>query len=168
MALMLSIVLPALSGVRERGRQTVCLANLRSLGLSTQAAMNHRRSLLPYAEPGRPANDARRREDFARVYADELSSGSFRCPSDPALVTASSEEQVLSYSYWPGELMRIASEIGHANVARTVTRLYDERASLPVFSDHDAWHGPVATRQAVFFGSWHAARLDAEDTPFDD
>ncbi len=50
-ALLVSILLPALNGARERARQTVCSANLRTIAVGVQRYTQGNNDWLPAAEP---------------------------------------------------------------------------------------------------------------------
>jgi len=166
-ATLLALLLPALGRVRDETKATLCLSNLRSLGLTTQTAMNTRGGLLPFALPHAEPDAALGREAFENVFAEGEHSEVLLCPSDPALAGAASDSAETSYTYWPGELMQVAADVGRPNVIRTVTQVYETRPGpIPVFSDTESWHASPPRRQAVFFGDWSASPFVESEGPF--
>src|SRR3954451_22176664 len=83
-ALLISILLPALSSARERSRRTACLANLHGLGQAMFLYANAHKDRLPNGNPPGKwksydgANQVM--VDFARDYVG--TPGDFHCPED--------------------------------------------------------------------------------------
>lgn len=103
-ALLIAIVVPALSSVRESGRRVICGSNLRQLGLAMALYLNDNRGSFPYLAAGDPDNVSsmdwvvwRQSEINAPAPAVNLASGGIGpylkltpaktniliCPSDP-------------------------------------------------------------------------------------
>ncbi|MDQ6632380.1 MAG: type II secretion system GspH family protein [Verrucomicrobiota bacterium] len=53
-AVLVSLLLPALSSAKEAGRKTACLSNLRQIGLAIQAYANDNNGKIPYGPPAPP------------------------------------------------------------------------------------------------------------------
>lgn len=82
-ALLMGILLPALSRAREKSRQTACLANLRSIGQGLYVYANNCRDRLPNGNPPRTWVDYNGANRAMIDFAYELKeAGVFHCPSD--------------------------------------------------------------------------------------
>lgn len=131
LAVLISILLPALAGARESSRNALCLTRLRGLGVGLQLYMNDGDDLLPYLEPIHDENN--NDESLLSVLADyvdvptpvrdeEVSpvtgdpywqvNDAFRCPSDRAgAIDTDDDPEPLwrqvgtSYEYGPGRAM---------------------------------------------------------------
>lgn len=82
-ALLISILLPALGRAREQANRTACLANLRSLGQAMYLYCGAHHDRLPNSSPANTWDDTlggRALPEMAVTYA---TAGVFRCPSDP-------------------------------------------------------------------------------------
>jgi prepilin-type N-terminal cleavage/methylation domain-containing protein/prepilin-type processing-associated H-X9-DG protein len=81
-ALLVAILLPALSRAREQSNKTKCLANLRSIGQAMYLYANAQRDKLPNANPATSYDytlGGRALLELAQNYATP---GVFHCPSD--------------------------------------------------------------------------------------
>ena len=81
-ALLIAILLPALSKAREQSHRTACLSNLRSIGQAMYLYSNGCRDRLPNAAPSNSWNDLQGAQaliDMAQQYSQP---GVFHCPSD--------------------------------------------------------------------------------------
>jgi prepilin-type N-terminal cleavage/methylation domain-containing protein/prepilin-type processing-associated H-X9-DG protein len=85
-AILISVILPALGKVREQSRRTKCLANLHTLGQAIYMYANTNRGRLPNGNPVGTTSDYDGTKavmiELSRSY---LSGGAavFHCPSDP-------------------------------------------------------------------------------------
>ena len=113
-ALLIALLLPALSRAREQANRTGCLANLRSLGQAMHLYANAYRDRLPNSNlttTWDPVTGGAALVEFARDYT---AAGVFRCPSDEdptptQIITADyfkPDSAHLSYEFfpiwWPG------------------------------------------------------------------
>jgi len=145
-AVLMSITLPALRSVREASRRTVCLSNLRSLGVATQVLLSENNAVLlradSFHQSGQQAGDDP--ASMLTVFGGALSSLEvFLCPSDIDL--ESFENGVTdaigrhsSYQYWAGTMMDMWELAGSPTDPRdelTVTNWYREHMDAPVFLD---------------------------------
>ena len=82
--LMAAILLPALSKVRETGRRTMCMSNLRNLGRATLCYAQDYGGALPHRGPPSWGNNGFARYPFLLTLANKYvrSPGTFFCPSD--------------------------------------------------------------------------------------
>lgn len=160
---LISVLLPALSHAREAGRNTKCLANLKSIGLGLQMYMNtESKGLLPRV---RPLNDGANENDPSLLdvmskYVDAampvkmadndwVVSDPWRCPSDTSSADAATGFKPLwqyngtSYEYGPAFVMIVAETLTVRNVQSGATRAYEQALPpLPLCFDADDWHNP--------------------------
>lgn len=162
--ILVSVLLPALSHAREAGRNTRCLANLKSIGTGLQMYMDtESKGLLPKV---RPLNDGTNENDpsllevmakyvdaampFKNADQDWVVSDPWRCPSDRG-GTESSDFKPLwqyngtSYEYGPAFVM-IAAEmltVPPDRVQHAVSKAYEQsNPPLPITYDAEDWHNP--------------------------
>ncbi|MEC9372765.1 MAG: type II secretion system protein, partial [Planctomycetota bacterium] len=170
-AVLLGITLPVLSGVRQRARATVCLANLRSIGVGLQVTQNENRNLLPYALP---LDDSEFTTEDSEPNPDSILANVgpsvdtlevFICPSDdeiPDHLYAFNGGPIgrhSSYEYWAGWLMLFRElRALDMNPQKTVTLFYEIDQSFPVMADSSARHpgGPIYDQNALYYGDWRA------------
>jgi prepilin-type N-terminal cleavage/methylation domain-containing protein/prepilin-type processing-associated H-X9-DG protein len=76
LSLLVSILLPSLAQAKAMARRTVCLTNVRGIGLATQFYVNENNYFPPAW-----INSTCRWMDLIKPYADKKS-GLYRCPSD--------------------------------------------------------------------------------------
>jgi len=96
-ALLISILMPALNRAREQGRQTQCLSNMRQLGMAFQMYLNANKQVYPrvgvatqaadwiyWEDTPEVPNPARKLKDsaIAPYLGQPPSADIFRCPSD--------------------------------------------------------------------------------------
>lgn len=88
LAVLIAILLPALSGVRRQAKRTACASNLRQVGVAMREYLNDTNDRLPYASLLPSVGPAPLRVDEPIFIADVLldSAGGepevFRCPND--------------------------------------------------------------------------------------
>jgi len=175
---LLGIALPVLKGVRDSAERAQCLANLRSIGLATQAYLNAHDGILPEALPlddsGLPGGDGQPNPDSILAEFGPLveSLEVFICPADENIPTSLLDDpqgpvgQYSSYEYWAGWLMLMREiQFDDDRPAFTVSRFYEQHPDFPVFADSEDRHpgGPDDSEKlAVFFGDWHADWLQSD------
>lgn len=145
-ALLISILLPALSKAKENGRRAVCLSNLHHLGQAFQQYLQSNDDILPVAAQ-MPSVDGDDPDgefyhppimDYLRPYArsDEL----YHCPSDtpgrterdtddPAKKGRSfweTERTSYEYNHVPSMLVDLRDEKGKVNVGDTIVKITPE------------------------------------------
>jgi prepilin-type N-terminal cleavage/methylation domain-containing protein/prepilin-type processing-associated H-X9-DG protein len=117
-ALLIAILLPALSKAREQSKKTACLSNLRSLGQAMYLYANAHRDRLPNDNPPGKWKDYNGANRIMVVFARDYvhTPGVFLCPSDSSpppgdIVTADPflpDSARVSYEFyflfWPPEL----------------------------------------------------------------
>ena len=115
-ALLVSLLLPALGGAREAGRQVVCTSNIRQLGIAANTHMQDKKGLYstgPFED--RPNRGYGRLEEVGwvadYVLGDYGKPGLMLCPSSPSRAS-----QALS-------LTRLASYPGRSNDAAFVSEM---------------------------------------------
>ncbi len=192
-AVLTSILMPALAKSRQAAERVKCMVNLRSFGLSIQMYMDDHDEVLPHVQPFHDSTIPPRENDptmfdvleayfdVSPPYVDEsgkmVTYDPFLCPSDK---DESEEDGVghttgLSYEYWAGGVMVLAElfYLVPANrVAPVATDFYRRSPLFPVMGDaKDDWHdGPGEFNQnALYFGDWHVdwLRLDPENVDLD-
>lgn len=83
-AILIAILLPALSKAREQSNRTKCLANLRSIGQAIYLYANENHGWLPNENPSLTVNDYNMTNDVLVGLAanQNLAPAVFHCPSD--------------------------------------------------------------------------------------
>jgi prepilin-type N-terminal cleavage/methylation domain-containing protein len=164
-ALLMSLLLPALGKARESARRTKCLASLKGIGQGVQLYLNTegKSYLLPKVRPlnsGTNLNDPSlfdvmvRYVDAAAPQETAPNSGEWvvadpwKCPSDLKTWRATGT----SWEYPPGTLMLACEVLFLSNVQHAVSKAYEVfPTKLPILVDADDWHNPrfdVNTREA--------------------
>ncbi|MEK6701239.1 MAG: type II secretion system protein [Planctomycetota bacterium] len=192
-ALLIGMLLPALSGARKSARQVKCLANLRGIGQGISAYMTSTSKgllpqVMPLHEPSGNQNDPSLLEVLGqfvdaptpRKDADGkyISTAPWICPEDLSSNDAASNFEPTwrtfgtSYEYVPGAVMIIAETmmaIPREKVCRAVSGAYERYPKdLAVVVDADNWHTLRKVSQdqknAVYYKDWHAGWLTQLDT----
>ena len=115
-ALLISILLPALSRAREQANKVACLSNLRQLGMGMISYCTDNKGFFPrpatsivlgedwiYWQPGRAKDDGRIVQYLGGTFVPRL----FRCPSDAEL---NAHLAGYIYSYTVNETMCLAAQ----------------------------------------------------------
>lgn len=162
-ALLVGILIPAISKAKEAGRRTRCLVNLRSLGTALQMYMQQEsKDLLPKVRPDNNGSTPSDPSilDVLEKYLDApkpVSKGAedwvvsepWRCPSDRGGTDEASgfrptwRRAGSSYLFTPGEVYTAGELLLLPNLAQAVTRTcQDFKPTIPMFIDADDWHHP--------------------------
>ncbi len=168
-AVLISILLPALSSSRETARRLQCLANLKGIGMGLNIYMNERsKGILPKVrplhDPNAPKNDPSLLDILGQYVEAPLprdrGDGTYEvvepylCPQDAwssdkdgNAVPPVYESNGTSYDYQPGVSMFAAELIGGVSPDKTafaVTKAYelwhDKGRDWPVLADFGDWH----------------------------
>jgi len=112
-AILISILMPALNRAREQGRQTQCLSNMRQLGMAFQMYLNGNKQIYPrcgvasqpedwifWEDTPETPNASRKLKDsaIAQYLGQPPSADIFRCPSDDVQNRRSGVTYRYSYS----------------------------------------------------------------------
>jgi prepilin-type N-terminal cleavage/methylation domain-containing protein/prepilin-type processing-associated H-X9-DG protein len=160
-ALLISILLPALNKARAQAQRTACLSNLRQLGVGMRMYANDHADRLPNANPANTVNDwtATNRVLVALYERYVKGAKAFHCPSDEDAVptTIATADYVqpnsarVSYDYfspyWRPEYGPKITKIPEAPLAwdlsganTTVKNKNHDQGGNVVFADgHAAW-----------------------------
>lgn len=163
-ALLISILLPAIGRARESGRSVKCLTNLRGIGMGLSMYMQtESKGLLPKVRPlntGANVNDptlldiVEKYVDAPKPYKpagseDWVVSDPFRCPSDRGGDETQGfrptwQYSGVSYEYWAGQVMVGAELLFVQNVQFAVTKAYEQPGAsrVPLMWDATDWHNP--------------------------
>ena len=96
-AILASLLLPALSRAREAGRATVCLSNLRQIGLGLQMYVGDNRNRLPLMRDKSMTSVTNQLPGPDQVLSNSVGNlNVFKCPSD----------------HWPGDQARLFPAAG--------------------------------------------------------
>ncbi len=138
-ALLIGLMMPALSWARESSRRAACLSNLHQIGLALTNYIHQNNDDLPYVLPlDQGGGDESMLDELSEFITNN---GVFVCPADD---TGVSEEFGTSYEYVGGLLMwfeEIFKGAPKETVARTVTRSYElNPQKTPVMMDAESWH----------------------------
>jgi len=163
-AVLISILLPALDRARETSRRVKCLANLKGIGVGLQLYTDTEGKgfLLPKVRPlnsGSNDNDPSLLDVMVK-YVDaalpvEMEEGvwtvtdPWRCPSDVNGGDAETDFRPVwntsgtSYEYGPAAIMLAAEAFFIPNIQFAVSKAYEKaQPSLAVLADADDWHNP--------------------------
>jgi prepilin-type N-terminal cleavage/methylation domain-containing protein len=191
-AILISLLLPALGNVRKQARHIKCLANLKGIGVGVAAYMQSAsKGLLPQVLPlhdsGGNENDPSLLDalkdfvDAPTPYKGEdgkfIATDPWICPEDRSSddVNANFEPAWrtygTSYEYAPGGLMLVAELqllIPRTRVARVVTGVFDRYPKdLAVLYDAQDWHTlrktPGDKKNALYYKDWRADWLRTLD-----
>lgn len=189
-ALLLSLLFPALGTARENSRRLKCMANLKGLGQSFQLYMNDFKNIMPYVLPLRDDTGNENDPSLLDVLANYvdvptprkepgsdifISTAPFVCPSD----RVSNDEATAyrpswqtfgtSYEYFAGRIM-VFSELALQirNPAEAVSKAYDiSPYKFPVLMDAENWHklraGNLPQANGLYFKDWHVDWFDTPD-----
>jgi prepilin-type N-terminal cleavage/methylation domain-containing protein len=108
-ALLIAMLLPALSSAREQARRTACLSNLRSLGQSMYLYCHSNKDRLPNAAPNGVWDDTQGGRALFELAANYTQPEIFHCPSDsdpvPTAITTCDynveNSARISYEFFP-------------------------------------------------------------------
>jgi prepilin-type N-terminal cleavage/methylation domain-containing protein len=146
-AVLISLLSPALRCARESVRRTACAAELRQFGLAISMYRDAGQGLLPFADRLVSLPDGNRAPlDAIAEYLDTpvpvFESGSgplevgapFRCPSDREYAPLCG----FSYTYVPFTFMQVTNG---SQPQRVVTQMYERDPANPVLRDSGPLHG---------------------------
>lgn len=180
-ALLVSILLPALGQARETARHLKCLTNLKGIGVGFQVYLNDSKNIMPYVLIGEEREDADSLLEVLGAYIDAtvpykpagsdeyVSNPPYICPSDRGQKTDEGFDPPTwptlgtSYRYAAGELMAAAElALSVPDPAVTVSRVYERQIlDLPVLTDSgENWH-PTRSKafprqNALYYKDWRA------------
>jgi len=183
-AVLISILLPALGKARQRAQNVQCLANLKGIGVGFQLYYNQFELLpdvLPLTDADGNANDPAMLEvlaDYMDVPAPRreipgdpnsfwIVTDPWKCPSDTESDDAASGYRPVnevfgtSYEYVAGKLI-FASELfvlfpgaDRPRIQKAIT-VGLERRDWPILVDADTWHDTKDGRNALYFPTMRA------------
>lgn len=165
-ALLVGLLMPALSWARRQARSAACQSNLHQMAVGLTNYLGDNNGILPHVLPLGTFGEEEE-EDLLETLDDYFSDTSiFTCPDDDTGVAL---ELGSSYDYWPGWIMW-AREIFRGDnprtVARVVTKFYDlTPGKWPVMADAEGWHRPLDDigKNASFWDGSVAALVDWTD-----
>lgn len=145
-AVLIGLLMPALSSVRASRDRTGCLAHVRTLGQAVRMYRGDFDGLLPYAD--RPVDVQREHLDPLRALAERLdvqtpsvdergttrAGPPFVCPSD----SDDAAERGTSYWYTPHDLMALWPR---PFAQRAATVWLERDPMVVIFHDSGRWHG---------------------------
>jgi prepilin-type N-terminal cleavage/methylation domain-containing protein len=142
LGILAGILMPALSMVRERGRRTACLSNLKQIGTALEMYIDRNRGVLPSCRsyPEKPAAGEENLPGITEVLKIYTGNGKiFRCPSDRPV--SGSGGRTL-FEAW-GSSYQWMSSLDINGVKAEEKNLRSERLhlKLPLMTDGGAFHG---------------------------
>lgn len=152
-AVLISVLLPALARGRRSTRAAVCLSQLRELGLALQQ-INDQEHALPYFVPGLAADPFLARLSAQDVLEPYLAAPTvLTCPEYSAPATEEFEPWLSkSYQYGPGFTMNMSGGVlAGSNFRRDTTKSYFER-HLVILRDSELRHARGANE--MFAPNW--------------
>lgn len=183
-AVLMSILLPALGAARSRAQSVKCLANLRGMGTGFQLYYNLFElvpDVLPLTDAAGNANDpallevladfmdvpAPRREDPSDPNSTWIVTDPWKCPADKESddgasgyrpvheVFGTSYEYVAGKLIFASELFELFPGVDRPRIQKAVTVGLETR-NWPLLIDADTWHDTKDGRNALYFPTMHA------------
>lgn len=156
-AVLIGLILPALSGAMSSVRSARCKANLRSLVLGLQAYRDDQRGIIPWATVIPPTIDGSQPflalASYIGVSLPEGVLGEEVARIEPYTCPADRHVSVLtgfSYVYGPSSFMQVTTETGLRSDTLSILRLYTEPQNFgnnlvyprgfPIFQDYQRFH----------------------------
>ena len=149
-AILASIMMPALSSARESGKRAVCLSNLKQIGTAIEMYIQHNRDRLPYCRsyPEKPAAGEENLPALPETLQTYLEQDRiFECPSDSPADGTNGKTlfQAWGSSYqWMSSLDINGKVARDENLVSTVQNL-----KLPLLTDGGFFHGPSGKSTSV-------------------
>jgi prepilin-type N-terminal cleavage/methylation domain-containing protein len=142
-ATLAAMLLPALSGAKERGRTAACLSNLHQIGVALQIYVDENNNFLPFMDNVSTNPMATNTyPSMDKVLAPQLGSlNVLRCPSDNTMTF----ETTRSSYYW--NVLLNGQNASHPNLMG----LTDSLVKIPVFSDKGSFHSANGPNHAYNF-----------------
>jgi prepilin-type N-terminal cleavage/methylation domain-containing protein/prepilin-type processing-associated H-X9-DG protein len=191
--LLAGLLLPALARTKDQGRNTVCVSQLRQLGIATRVYAGDNNNIMPVAEllPTSPINPTNPLPRICDVLGPEVgksagatnSSLVFKCPADTEgrfATEGSSYEwnidlnghrmdettsQTLQFAFvWAGPIGGGPSgPVGPSATNGTIQLMFPP-STTPLFTDYDDFHPrSVASGKNVVFMDGHVTALELSD-----
>jgi prepilin-type N-terminal cleavage/methylation domain-containing protein/prepilin-type processing-associated H-X9-DG protein len=164
-----SLLLPALGRTKDQGRNTVCVSQLRQLGVATRVYADDNNNILPTAEllptsPGNPTNPSPRICDVLAPEVGKTSGGTnsspvFDCPADSEgrfAAEGSSYEwnidlnghridettsETVQYAFvWAGPVGGTSPPGTNFTATNGTIQLKFDPSTTPLFTDYDDFH----------------------------
>jgi len=181
-ALLISIVLPALGSARETSRRAKCMANLRSIGQGFAMYLSANKGMFPMVNPlhgsSSTPNDPSlldllseyldaevpHREEPGNTNTPFVVSDPYKCPSDIAGIGGNAGEPTWkdtgsSYEFFPASFMLLGTLMAVRDPAFGVTKAYEADRNWPIAVDWGDFHplrrGGIA-RNAVYYPDYRA------------
>ena len=131
-AILAAMLLPALSGAKERGRTAACLSNLHQIGVALQIYTDENNNFLPFMDNiSTNSMITNTYPSMDKVLAPQLGSlGVLRCPSDKTMTF----EKTGSSYFW--NVLLNGQNASHPDLMG----LTDSLEKVLVFSDKDGFH----------------------------
>ena len=142
-ALLIGVLLPALSKARRASRSVACKARLSQIGGAVQMYLNENRSKYPLS-PSLPSVNPNQYANIPQClgkYVGDVKEV-FHCPSDETLFLT----EGISYFYY--------AELGERPVSETLFfQVFGTTSQVPVLWDGDKFHGTLADYNWLFVDS---------------
>ena len=139
-ALLISILLPALSRARRSARSVACKAKLQQIGTAITMYLNENHTRYPLA-PSLPSVNPNGYSTLPQLLGKNLGevAAAFHCPSDDTLFPV----EGISYFYY--------TELGERPLSDTFFwKVFENTATVPILWDGDNFHGTVADYNWLF------------------
>lgn len=195
-AVLVSILLPALGKARSRAQTVKCLANLKGMGVGLQLYYNQFElvpDVLPLTDSAGNANDpglldvladfmdvpAPRRETPGDSSSPWIVTDPWKCPADTESddgasgfrpvheVFGTSYEYVAGKLIFASELFELFPGVSRPQIQKAITVGLEPR-NWPILVDADTWHDTKDGKNALYFPGMHsAANVDPTNREFE-
>jgi len=145
LALLIAIALPTISRVRQAAQSTVCLSNLRQMGIYVNAYLVDNDGTMPTLYNRENWADPRPAIDTVLVQSGEATDV-FRCPADAEdLYTRTGTSYFWNFTINGQRIERLFSIIGG-----------DRPERIPIISDKEGFHPNLRDRINILYADGHA------------
>lgn len=154
-AILSSLLLPALSKGKSSAQSVACISNLRQVGVALTLYVQDNRDRLPICAGYLPSQQSNLPPISTTLFPGQKTNQLFRCPSDHRIFPV--EQTSYEWNFWLNDAPYSAPQWAtlYTNEAVViVNRLFGGRSETPISGDADAVHRPGGVwtgKNALYF-----------------
>ena len=161
-ALLMSIMIPALSRARKQANDTACLQVLHGLSLGMRTYLDENHQIYPRSAQV-PSLNLTYEPLPVSLKSQIESPKAWRCPGDKVGYQRASDNKNFD-SYFDGETLSFEYNISLGGLRIAISPLYDSLAevNMPVLADAAWFHGPEpkSTSKHILYADGHVGPID--------